>query len=131
MRRGIDRLNKRIADLEAFDPQSVQKRWSPEAKALEASIKEALTVALGHNTIGYKRYEDAARLDTGPIGARFDLNGSGFDHHQDAHEAQQYLADGKQKSLVLLRQAIRGLEEEIADRGSVNTAGIRTRRAAT
>jgi predicted nucleotide-binding protein len=114
MRRGIDRINKRIAELEAFDPQTVQKRWSPEAKALEAAIKEALAVAFGHNTVEYKRYEDAARLDTGSIVARHNTYGRGPDH-QDAHEARQYLTAGKQKSLTLLRRAVQGLQEEIAD----------------
>jgi predicted nucleotide-binding protein with TIR-like domain len=114
MRRRIDRLKKRITELKEFDPQSVQMRWSPEAKALEAAIKEALEVAFGHNTIAYKRYEDAARLDTGPLIARMSTYGRAADR-QDAQEARQYLATGKQKSLVLLQQAIKGLQEEIAD----------------
>jgi predicted nucleotide-binding protein len=117
MRRGIDRINKRIADLEAFDPQSVQKRWPPEVEALQNSIEEALTVAFGHNSIEYKRYEGAARLDNGPVTMRVNLYGHDTSH-QDAHEARQFLAEGKQASLVLLRQAVRGLEEEIAERES-------------
>jgi len=115
MRRGIERINRRIVDLEAFDPQTVQKRWPPEATALQNAIEEALTVAFGHNTVEYQRYEAAARLDNGPIITR--MNPSGYSSgYQDAHEGRQYLAEGKQNSLLLLRQAVKGLEEEISER---------------
>jgi hypothetical protein len=69
MRRGIDRLKLRIADLEAFDPTSVQQWWGPEVKALQTSIEETLAAVFGHGTIEYNRYRQAARLDSGPIEA--------------------------------------------------------------
>lgn len=117
MRRGIDRLNRRITDLEAFDPQSVQKRWPPEVTALQSAIDEALTLAFGYQTIEYNRYKAATHLDTGNNMAKFsrDLDGRGSEF-QDVAEARKSLAAGRQKSLVLLRQAIKGLQEDIADR---------------
>jgi hypothetical protein len=41
------------------------------------------------------------------------------------HQVQKYVSEGKQRSLVLLHQAIRGLEEAIADetRSSAPTEG--------
>ena len=121
MKRGLDRLRACIAEVEAFDPQSVQKRWSPEVKALEIQIDEALTAAFGHNTIEYRRYREAKQLDRGPIIAKLDRDmwGDGADNQQDAVEARQYLADGKQAALLLLKQALRGLETEIADASQV------------
>jgi len=72
MKLGVTRLSRRIADVEAFDPQSVQKRWAPEVKALEASIEEALVNVFGHNTVEYNRYRGAAKLDHGPIVASYE-----------------------------------------------------------
>jgi len=120
IRRGIARIQKRIGELEAFDPQSVQKRWAPEVRALETAIEEALSVAFGNNTIEYKRYEAAASLDNGAVIMRM----GGPRPEQDRQEARQYLSDGKQRSLLLLRQAIRGLEEDIAEREDDGSSSI-------
>ena len=65
MRRGIARLQKRIDDLEAFDPTSVQKRWSPEVNVLEKVIDETLAAVFGHKTIEYNRYCYGKSLDHG------------------------------------------------------------------
>jgi hypothetical protein len=55
----IDRLNKRIEDLQAFDPQTVQKRFPPKVTALQNAIDEALSAAFGHGTLEYGRYSSA------------------------------------------------------------------------
>lgn len=68
MKLGVTRLKRRIADLEAFAPQSVQKRWAPEVKALEASIDQSLADVFGHKTVQYNRYRGAAKLDHGHDG---------------------------------------------------------------
>jgi hypothetical protein len=69
MKVGITRLNRRIADLEAFDSNSVQQRWAPEVKALQTSIKESLSAVLGHDTVEYNRYRRAAIFYWGPVDA--------------------------------------------------------------
>jgi predicted nucleotide-binding protein len=119
-RRRIERLQKCIQDLQAFDPQQVQKRYGvPEVLALEAAIDEVLSAAFGHRTPAYERYSRAAKLDHGPHFARMDptwgASGSINYDAQEAHEARQYFADGKQQSIVLLQQAICTLEDEITD----------------
>jgi predicted nucleotide-binding protein len=116
-RRRIERLQVCIRELEAFDPQKVQKRFStPEVLALEAAIDDALSAAFGHGTPAYTRYGAACKLDSGPIFAPSDF-AAGVIHFeaQDAHQARRYLAEGKEKSIALLKQATRTLEEEIAD----------------
>jgi predicted nucleotide-binding protein len=112
-RSGIERLKKRIEDLERFDPASVQKRWDPEAQALQVAIEETLADVFGHGTPAFTRYHYAARLDNGPVVMRTDFGGYGADP-DERMEAQQYLAEGKAASLGLLRQAIRGLEEKLS-----------------
>ena len=112
-------MNGLLEAFDAFDPQKVQKRYRvPEVMALEAAIDEALTAAFGHGTVEYRRYSDAATLDHGPRIARLaPAFGSGYAPNFDAseaHDARRYFAEGKEQSIVLLRQAIRSLEEEIA-----------------
>ena len=134
-RRRIDRLQKCIDELESFDPQKVQKRCrEPEVMRLQAAIKEALSAAFGHKTPAYDRYSDAAILDYGPhtlrMGPAFG-RGPQIDYDaQEAHEARQYFAEGKQQSIVLLRQAISTLKDEIADQEEDSQGELITREGA-
>jgi hypothetical protein len=124
IRLGIAKLNRRIAALEAFDPQSVEQRDAPEVQAIETAISQAIVGIFGNGTFEHRQYRDAATLDQGPrvmqvqpdwIAAR----SGGFGGHRgdDLREVHGYLADGKRRSLVLLRQAVGFLEEELLDRG--------------
>jgi predicted nucleotide-binding protein len=123
-RRAIARVERRIQELDAFDPQTVQKRFTdPNVKALEAALDEALSAAFGHGTVQYDRYRRAVELDHGPVVMRVDPFGGGGGHHDNAHEARQYVAEGKQASLALLRQAVRNLQEEIEDEEKAAPAG--------
>jgi predicted nucleotide-binding protein len=120
IRRRIEGLQRCIAELQAFDPQRVQKRYNiPEVIALEASIKDALGAAFGHGTPRFDLYRDAADLDKGPHVMRSDPMFGGMSDQQydaqDASEARQYLAEGKERSVQLLQGAIRSLEDEVAD----------------
>jgi predicted nucleotide-binding protein len=116
-------LQKCIEDLEAFDPQRVQKRFGvPEVLALEAAIDGALSAAFGHGTPAYNLYKRAAKLDHGGGIASSTLRLAGARRGvsvnvdaQRAHEAQRIFSDGKEQSIGLLQQAIRALEHEIAD----------------
>lgn len=105
MRRGVSRIQKRIAELEAFDAASVSQRWSPEVKALQTAIDETLADVFGHGTVDYNRYLAAASLDRGPI-----MHGP-----PNLIAIRQYVARGKRESIALLTQAVRGLEEKIAE----------------
>jgi predicted nucleotide-binding protein len=117
IRRHIEKFQRCIQELEAFDPQKVQKRYSiPEVMALEAAIDGALSAAFGHSTPAYGRYKRAASLDNGPQFARIAFGRGATDYDaQEAQDARKYLTDGKQQSITLLQQAIRTLEDEIAD----------------
>jgi predicted nucleotide-binding protein len=117
MRAGIRRLNKRIEELEQFDPTKLTKRWAPEVTALQTAIDETLGAVFGNGTVEYNRYNRAASLDHGGISMVLDGGwGGGRGPLDDGHEARQYVAEGKQESLALLRQAVRGLEETIEEK---------------
>jgi hypothetical protein len=67
-RRRIERLQKCIASLEAFDSAKVRKRFgNPEVVTLEAAIDKALSSAFGSGTPAYMRFNQAATLDTGRL----------------------------------------------------------------
>jgi hypothetical protein len=122
LRSRIGQIEDCIRALRSFNVEAVQKRWSAEAVALEASIDEALSAAFGYGTIEYARYRSAAQLDNGPtytpslIAMASTPRGStpNVDAMQ-AREAQQYLSEGRRQSIILLQQAIRALERQIAD----------------
>lgn len=109
IRQGIDRLKKRISELEAFDPAGVEARWSPATHAIETAIEETLAKVFGEGTPAYLRYDSAARLDNGPL-----IIGGGPD---PAFKVQEWLREGKSRSFALLNQAVKGLEEDLADVG--------------
>jgi hypothetical protein len=131
-RRRIERLEKCIRDLQAFDPQKVQKRFGvPEVFALEAAIDKALSSAFGHGTSAYMRYNRAAALDHGPLITNVPVRStvlppaSGEPGSQDPREAQEaraYFSEGKERSIDLLRKAICTLEDEIAELNPVVAA---------
>jgi predicted nucleotide-binding protein len=118
-RRCIVRLNKRIEELEAFDPETVEKRFPPEVTALENAIDEALSAAFGYGTVEYNRYSAAARLDHGPQFTNAMVQsvrqGPHVGNALSAQEARRFLADGKKRSVILLRQATRAIEEEVSE----------------
>ncbi len=109
IRQGIDRLQKRIGELEAFQPEAVKERWAPETGAIEAAIANTLDIVFGHNSPRHHRFSPAANLDRGGL-----VLGGGPDPLYKVH---QWLQEGKANSLALLHQAIRSLEEDLAELG--------------
>ena len=116
-RRCIERLQKCITSLEAFDPQTVRKRFgNPEVLALEAAIDKALSSAFGYGTPAYLQYNQAATLDPGPRITNAVLRPVRGPGRRDAQaqEARHYFSDGRERSIALLRKAIGTLEDAIA-----------------
>jgi hypothetical protein len=121
-RRRIERLQKCITSLQAFDSHKVRKRFgNPEVLAFEAAIDKALSSAFGYGTPAYLQYNQAATLDPGPLIKNAALHGTVLRpvrgpgrHDAQAQEARQYFSEGKEQSIALLREAICTLEDEIA-----------------
>src|ERR1700693_1227345 len=126
-RRRIERLQKCITTLEAFDHQKVRKLFgNPEVVALEAAIDKALSSAFGYGTPTYLRYNLAGKLDHGPVitnaalaGAAVGPVGGPARHEAQVREARQYFSEGRGGSIALLREAIRTLEDEITAAQSI------------
>jgi hypothetical protein len=119
-RRRIERLQKCIANLEAFDPQKARKR-APAVLELEAAIDKALSSAFGYGTPAYLQYNEAAMLDPSPlltsvaVSAPTKAVGGPARHEAKVQETRQHFSENKTQSIALLQQAIRSLEEEIAE----------------
>jgi predicted nucleotide-binding protein len=109
MQAAISRFRRRIAEVEAFDP-NVQSRSDPKIKTLEVAIDEALSEAFGHRTPEYQRYRAAAHLDTA---------GLNYARPTPLNEVIQGLINGKERAIALLGQAVRSLEERLADLGEM------------
>jgi hypothetical protein len=118
-RRRIERLQKCVTNLEAFDPQKARKR-APAILELEAAIDKALSSAFGYGTIAYLRYTEAATLDPSPlltsvaVRAPAKAVGGPVRHDAKVQETRQHFSESKTRAITLLQQAIRSLEEEIA-----------------
>jgi hypothetical protein len=114
-RQDIARLQRRIAELEAFNPSTLTRRDDPKIAKLETAILDTLSHVFGEGTQEFHRYWNASRLDDGPYSIEPDWiearQGGGY--RDEAAEAQRYVTEGVEKSLSLLNQAISSLEEEI------------------
>jgi hypothetical protein len=123
-RRRIERLQKCITRLEAFDPQKARKR-APAVLELEAAIDKALSSAFGYGTPAYLRYNEAATLDPSPLLADVAVRaparpiGGTVRHEAKVQETRQQFSENKERSIALLQNAIRTLEDEIAKVGPV------------
>lgn len=110
MQSGIDRLRKRIEEVNQFDPQSVTDQYDiPHVKALSASIDDALVRTFGAESLEYKRYENAADFDNGPHNYAYPV---------PIQQVHQSLSRSKARNLALLRQAIESLEEQLSEQGA-------------
>lgn len=111
LRQGIERLQRQIGELEAFDPSSIAVRDAAETKAMQAAIAETLAQMFGKETPDYKRYASAARLDHEP---------NYISGRPPAALVMEWVQDGKAKSLALLHQAVKQLQEEFAALGETS-----------
>jgi hypothetical protein len=119
-RRRIERLQKCITILEAFDLQKARKR-APAVLELEAAIDKALASVFGYGTPAYLRYNEAATLDPSPlltnVTVRAPVSSPGGPTRRDAkvQETRQQFSVNKARAIALLQNAIGTLEEEIGD----------------
>jgi hypothetical protein len=126
-RRRIERLQKCVASLEAFDPQKAHKR-APAVLELEAAIDKALSSAFGYDTPAYLRFNEAATLDPSPLLANVATRtqakavGGPVRHEAKVQETRQQFSENRERAIALLQKAIRTLEEEIASAAPSTTA---------
>jgi hypothetical protein len=112
-RRRIERLQKCITSLEAFDPQKARKR-APAVLELEAAIDKATARPHICGTIR-RRHSTPTPLLHMPRAALSCVRSVGQRRDAKAHEVSRNFSENKERSIALLRKAIGTLEDEIAD----------------
>jgi len=105
MRGAVAKLRRRIADLEAFDPNRIENRKDPSIEALSKAIDGTLLEVFGADTPEYERYSAARHIDTAP----FIMNGTPM------ALVRSGLEQGKTLAIALLDQAVAAFEEAIAE----------------
>ena len=120
---GIERLKKRLEEVQNFDPKSVTDQHNvPTLNALEAAVDEALVRTFGAETLDYERYKSATDFDRGPYNYAYQVPPNQF---------QASIARSKDRSIALLGQAIRSLEEQLEEHASRPTKSQETAALAT
>jgi hypothetical protein len=105
IRGALRKVRRRLADVEAFDPQKVTRQFDPAVTSLEISIRAMLADVFGANGRPYRSYQPAATLDMAGV----NMNGTPL------HEVIEGLVRGKERSITLLNGAIRFFEEKMQD----------------
>jgi hypothetical protein len=125
MRSGIERITRRLGELKQLDLRSITNYRSPQIVSLETAIEQTMAAVFGSGTPKFKLYRAAFDLEPAPvlrvvpdwIGVR---GGGGRHDGVNVHELQHGIAERQQRAVALLEQAIRGLEEEMADKERPN-----------
>ncbi|WP_223501135.1 TIR domain-containing protein [Pseudomonas sp. BF-R-24] len=103
--RGIERLQDRISELEAFELSTVRRGNTPELEGLEVAIKDTLARCFGENTSTYNHFQGAADLTYYP---RFWGDSTTPDY---IGPIEKHI----KTAVALLGQAQRTLKEDLAD----------------
>jgi predicted nucleotide-binding protein len=101
--KGIERLEERIVELNAFDLTTVIAGRSPQLARLSAAIEDTLERCFGKSSSAYERLKAAAHLQSNLSRA----SDPGY-HYQYSHKCIL-------RSLELLKEAQRTLKEDLAD----------------
>ncbi len=110
MSAGIARLHKRLEEVEAFNANTMQERRPPELMALETGVMRALERTFGENTADLKRFAPAGMLTWSP---RVFTMGQ----PTPLQDFRRGVGANVERSKALLKEAIRTLEEDIAEAG--------------
>jgi predicted nucleotide-binding protein len=112
---GINRLSKRLSEVEAFDPNKVTDQSNiPEISTLRVAIEESLERTFGSDTSDFSRYRGAAHFDNGPFNMVYQT---------PIGAVRNSLARSKDRSVALLKQAISSLEERLHELPTADEQG--------
>lgn len=116
MRAAVSRLSKRLEELDSFDVQSMKENRPPDLMALETSITRTLARAFGENTADFRRFQSAGELSFKPIVGPILVTRAGVSGPRySLSDFQKGVATNISRSRALMAEAIRSLEEDIAE----------------
>lgn len=106
LQKGIERLGERINELQAFDLSSLRQGPTAALKGLEVSIRQTLERCFGENSTTYRDLESAAVLSWRPSIVR---------RGAPSPDYEGRMRKNFERSIALLIQGQRSLEEDLAD----------------
>jgi hypothetical protein len=109
IRNGIARVEKRIEELAAFDPQKMTVEYPPELKALSTSIQTTLARIFGEDTADYRLFSPAADLQWSSSIFFVDARPTPLSEYTNG------VASNRERSLALLREVVRTLNEDLVE----------------
>lgn len=113
MRSATKKIERRIADLQALEIETIRKRWDPAVDALEKRVNSTLQEVLGPDTVEYGEY--SIRLDTLPL-----IIGGGPDPIQKVHTGYR---DGIERAVLKLQTLKDILSERLEDSEEASQEG--------
>lgn len=107
MRAAIPKLERRIRDLEAFDPQTIVEREDPRIGAIENKLTDTVSEIFGPGSLEYIRFRPRS-LDT-----------AGYNMYSATPliEVVRSIQASKEREIVNLRTIIELFEEKLQDGG--------------
>jgi len=112
MKSSILKIERRITDLNEFDPNSVNKRNDPKIRVLKDKLDKLLVSIFGINTVEYDRYcRSIIHLDTAS---------SNFMQETPIEEVRDGLCYGIERAREQLVAIKSGFIEELEDAGQTN-----------
>jgi len=107
MQRGIARLNERIVELKAFNVASMKIETPPEVAALETAVARTVVKIFGEKTADAERFLPASNIQWRP--------GIATGDYPQLHHYQEGIKNNIERSIAILEQATRTLQEDIED----------------
>ncbi len=107
MRSAVPKLERRIRDLEEFDPNSLTQRGDPRLEALENKLKDTISDVFGHGTLEYNRFRPRS----------LDSAGYNMMYETPLGEVVRSVHESKQREVLNLRTIIELFNEKLEDGG--------------
>jgi hypothetical protein len=109
MKRGIERIGKRIQELNDFNISEVRERRDSSVMALGTSVESTLASIFGTGTVEYNRYIQSSHLDDGGVLSM-------FGEREPVHEIHDSLTRSFRDSIATLKAAAKFLAEELVEK---------------
>ena len=115
MRSAIPKLERRIRDLEEFNPNSLTQRGDPRLDSIENKLKDTIAEVFGHGTLEYNRFQPRS-LDTAGYNMIYDT---------PLGDVIQSVLESREREILNLKTIIELFHEKLEDGGESSASKAR------